>query len=355
MINNKWDQAKDGLKLIERQHGRLRLDIEDHYSSRDNEVLADSWSINQNIINEWFDNEPDAYEKYKELMHSVHLSMFDDQWTNLSITCAQKIMGNEWNNVSRIPVANTSIPILNAAAVCFNDSTYGIFLNSRIQSQLTPVNSLRANIEFKYHNSDSIKKPAKPVNTYKQYIVEILTNTTDNLFDLISKCQPYESAFFHWFGTRHTLLQHIFILLHEYAHVLKGHLQRKDVWLGHPLSTQEYSFFNDDQIMEIEADDLALKFLLDPTNREQLPEPWNMPDGNPNFIPNAIVLLFIWFSIMIGKDVEGYYKISRSHPHPLDRIKSIIRIVEHFHSHYNVDKFHFMVEKQKKFFLNDSL
>ena len=350
-MHNKRQIAIEGLKLLESQQGRLRLDIAPYYPNLDEKVLEDSWRRDQSLFEDWFPDAIDPYREYREFMKPIAIPMFDDPWMQAIKGNIKRLLGSRWDQLCDIPVANMSIPVLNASAVNFGHSSYGIAMNSRLSTQLTPVNCLMVMIEYKSRNCQMDKPPSKDIGIYRNNIIEILRCTGPELFDTISKAEPYESAFFYWFGIRHALLQYLFIILHEYSHIINGHLQNKDVWLGHPLSSPDYSFFNNSQLMEQEADATALRLILDPENLANLPEPWNVPGGNPNLIANSIVLLFIWFSIIVGSDKEGYYKVPRSHPHPADRIRLVESIISEYPKYYSVEKFRGSVNNQMNFYI----
>lgn len=312
---------KNGKKLlidIERLHGRLRLDKGRFKPDHGDE----NWD--RRIVGKYA---PELIGDYE----STTIDMFESPTFQNLRNAACILLSNEWSTLQEIPLGWTSIPIVNACAVKRQNST-AIAINIRLSTSLQAANAL--NCEF---NRLLLHKKLDEAKKCNDNIREVMTGSSSEKFsEIVYRVDPYKSRIHNWISTCFTILQLLFILLHEYGHVVLGHLNDLKLWEGHPLSKDKIKFFSGAIEKEFEADRFALTTLFDLTKWKDICEYIEVLDNSKGFRSAAtffsIVQLFIWFDTMAPHNKSEYYKIPKSHPHPLDRAEYIIRQLKNMNS-----------------------
>jgi Zn-dependent protease with chaperone function len=117
-------------------------------------------------------------------------------------------------------------------------------------------------------------------------------------------------------------VQVLFVLLHEYAHITLGHLNENKLWQGHPLTSDSAEVFASSFQKEYEADEQAFRWLMEGDWSSLVEKDFLFGENNAPYI---ISELFVWLSGIAPANQSSYYAIPRSHPHPLDRAKNLLR------------------------------
>lgn len=71
-------------------------------------------------------------------------------------------------------------------------------------------------------------------------------------------------------------------------------------------------------------------------------------------LPGLLVQLFSWFQEIAPNNYHDFYKIPRSHPHPLDRIQQVVDYVKKHDDIFNWDKFSKSLEVQYLYYFSEN-
>lgn len=320
-------ESKNGRQLLrelEKMHGTLRLDKE----SFQIDFNDDEWDSRV------FGN---VYTDFKKYGEAFSIDMFESPNLNLLTNAAQILLNDAGSAIENIEVGWTSIPILNACAVRSQD-TKAIAMNIRLTNTLNVSNSLYFQKEAKILEVGDVSQ-----YPYIKKIIEVLQNSSSTSFDKIMyETSPIQSALYFKISSEMTKIQLLFVLLHEYGHILLGHLSKENLWGSHPLDSSNFKFFSGSVNSELEADEFALSYLLDKSKWNKIgndfPLLTELLPSNET-IPALITLLFFWFHVIAPNNISNYYKISRSHPHPYDRITCVIKLVAKNKLDFDYDRF----------------
>jgi hypothetical protein len=265
----------------------------------------------------------------KDLSSMKPVDMFTGARLDHLIHGSRILLTNKSSILQEVPIAFTSIPILNACAIR-HDNALAIALNMRLATTLMIVNSLRKQMEINYDNSDfeSVRKLA----TLQTKILK--SSSSPHFGTLLYESVSTANEESHNLGGHLANFQLLFILLHECAHITCKHLDDSSLWNNHPLTSPSGDYFAGSIDTEYEADEQAISWLLNrnswsligsefPVVREDLPFGFEAA-------PTLILRLFTWFHQIAPENQSDYYKIPRSHPHPLDRAFRIKKVVDKY-------------------------
>lgn len=303
------EEAVQLLRDIEAQDGTLRLDL----ASASVDHGDPSWS--DRVYGGWA-------KEYETRIAQIRLSMFGGPILQRLSRAVALMDADAGTVLTAIPIGWTSIPVLNACAIRRHHAI-AIALNIRLSTTLAAA----AAINWDMQEAVVSGEPARAANALNR-LTKMLQRSSDHDFDIaLAEGAPFPTRFHSWFGSNCCLLQLLFVLLHEIGHVALGHLTEHELWLGHPLSRPSREFFAGSLDAEYAADAYAVTKLVDISN-------WDVAGSEveflgfareqPHLVPLALVELFVWFQLIAPSNVHNYYKIPRTHPHPLDRAKRIV-------------------------------
>lgn len=338
--NESIEEGQKLLKTLEMQHGRFRLDLGPYATDHGD----DDWR--QKVFGE-------VYKQFENHLSAHKIDMFNCPVILMLRNAALKLIDNFEDQTSCIAVGWTSIPILNACAVR-NLNALSIAVNMRLSNALYFANGLNFQFEERKMTDHNFS-----TNEYLQKIKKIVRNSSSLAFDnTLSEVKPFSNRFHTWMSSQMTHVQMLFVILHEYAHVLLGHLDKSELWLNHPFKTNNAAFFSGNVASELEADEFAIKNILDP---EKWPKFQNddflmFSQEAPSYeiLPGLLVQLFSWFQEIAPNNYHDFYKIPRSHPHPLDRIQQVVDYVKKHDDIFNWDKFSKSLEVQYLYYFSEN-
>lgn len=321
-------RVSDGRKLLvdlESSKGVLRLDLEDYNPEHGDP----SWDIAV------YGEKPSIPPDRKPIVR-----MFDTPTISILRDAAMGLCPANSQMIENLTIGWTSIPIMNACAIRRGDSL-AIALNIRLSNVILPSSAILLQMI-----QALAKKDENKVQDAVQRISHLLSYANHDRFDLaVAEVQPFKSFDDFRVAVRFTEPLMLFVLLHEVAHIVLGHLDREELWIGHPLTDENVLFFSSSLNAEYEADQFAFDALLNestwPAIRRSVPtgeldlfmEATSVSDW---LIPTLMTSLFTWFHLLSRSEWEGYYSIPRTHPHPFDRIDRLLLAVErNSFYHYN--------------------
>jgi hypothetical protein len=327
------EEAVQLLRDIEAQEGVLRLDL----GSAAVDHGDPSWT--DRVYGGWA-------KEYEKQVAQIRLSMFGGPILQHLAQAVALLDANAGSVLTATPVGWTSIPVLNACAVRRHQAI-AIALNVRLSTTLTAAAAINWDLQEAVVKGD----PARASNAFHR-LTRVLQRSSDDDFDVtLAHVAPYPTRFHSWFGSSCSLLQLVFILLHEIGHVALGHLTAHELWLGHPLSRPSREFFAGSIDAEYAADAYAATKLLDMSNWETAGgevEFLGFARERPYLVPIALVELFVWFQLIAPSNMHGYYKIPRTHPHPLDRAQRIVEALGAAHRRFDAARTEEVLQRYRR-------
>jgi hypothetical protein len=312
MNNQNYDAGHQLLRDLEARSGALSL----HVAGCSPGLPAEAWK--NAVYGDWL------AEWEQMAIAGVEIDMFEGPLQRMMLNACGSLSPKLARAVKSVPVGMTSIPVLNACAVKRNYAI-AIAFNQRLCTVLPAVNAI-----YWDRNAADAANDEQMREYHDKRLNELLIASSQDRFDLAMEiAAPYPSLLHFRIGVAFANVQLAFVMLHEFGHVCLGHLDRETLWIDHPLSDEKFLYFNSSQKAEFEADEFAINAMFSISGRKwkRLVKLLGMPEHDDDIARKTffklILRLFSWFCTMVEEDVEGYYKVPRSHPHPLDRMNAM--------------------------------
>ena len=183
--------------------------------------------------------------------------MFNSKMISMLQSAAFLLLDIDITTLSNYAIGWTSIPIMNACAVRKDDAK-AIALNIRLSTTLHPINSKIFHLESSIQNQN-LNESNKILNQIYQLSKYSSSIDFDKILEMVD---PYPTRKHLRIGLDRTSTQLLFILLHEYGHIILKHLEDELSWLNHPLNDSEHQFYSATQIKEFQADSFAISKLF---------------------------------------------------------------------------------------------
>ena len=288
----------DFVRYIERMQGVMNIyDYELRPKIANEQLWEDLYRDNKEIFDQIYGSAEKAKEGIRQDFDHEHLARMFYQPSSLSWAKdkAKAIMGPDWACVESLTVATVTIPVFNAAAVRCNHAFDLILINVPLIMLLSGLNNTlwvayQHWINLQWDDLPSLRRELS------RRIGYVLQPRFEGGVDL-----PLTQALaiFRWISMS-TNIQILFILLHEYAHVILGHLDSaalsRESLLNKELVGVKY--YTQSQEQEFEADRKASAWIFESPVDLLADKESSLSSDIYEFVPMSIVFLFTLFTAL---------------------------------------------------------
>lgn len=264
-----FESADDFLWHIERTQGLLATDLRNISLPREDLLaLADQYAAGISAIPTMIDfhgsqetiREQARREFTKpEFLHELYYRPWLLQW---ALREAELALGDQWALVKDFPVGAITAPIFNACACKSPDGWKVVVLNLPLIMRLYDI-TLSLTHAYSFVEADQSKAEEHRV-AFQSKIRQVRSLPQDDLSALFVGGGDLEWGADAVAVSELAAFQILFVLLHEYAHIVLGHLGPTELQLAHPMDDSEsgIKYFTRSQAQEFAADARAYEWML---------------------------------------------------------------------------------------------
>jgi len=308
----------DFVRYIEHTQGVMNIYDNELRPKVTNERLwEDLYLEDKELFDQLYGSPEEAKEGIRQDFDREHLARMFYQPQSLSWAQekAKAIMGSDWLSVDFLPVSTVTVPVFNAAAVRCNQAFDVILFNIPLIMLLPNLNDTLWTVHKQWMEIQWNDLPLLRSELSRRlgYVLHPTFGGFDFQF-------TQDQAVFR-FTSMSTNLQILFILLHEYAHVVLGHLDATALSMASPLNhnLSGVKYYTQSQEQEFEADRKACSWLFDSPVDLLEDEEIRLSSDIYEFVPWSVVFLFTLFSALDQETVS----LSDTHPPAWERLKFV--------------------------------
>lgn len=317
-----FQTPEEFIRYLEHTQGELKM-YDGHLdtSLTEEEFHRRLYETNRAVFDKMYGSSEAALQGVRE--HFQRGMMIDQLYQPRSLEWAKKklhlLMGTELKLARHLRIAPVSIPVFNAAAVRSNDGHEVILINQPLLWWLGDFDSLLWDA-YGSCTENQTQRLYFLRDQFRRGIDDLLSGVNAGL----TSYRNEDLAHFRLAGAS-LYMQTLFVLLHELAHVVLGHLSQSSLRQAHPLDAglQFAKYYTQSQTQEFEADEKAAKWLFSVTPETVLDESGHIDPENYHFVGVSMVLLF---AVLAGIE-SATDAPSDTHPPALERAAAMTRVV----------------------------
>ena len=332
-----FSSPEDFVKYLERTQGELNIyEHELKPKLTDSELAISIYEMNPQLFIQMYGSAEEAKQKLETSIHAgdlakIYYNPFLLTWARGK---AEKLMGNQWDEVGDLLVAPVTIPSFNAAAVRSPEGFDVIIFNARLFMLLPMITDLLCDAQrdwthMKWNNLYTLRA------NLELYIDAMLCPSDRGPLHERTYLTSDLASF--RLGAASSQIQVLFILLHEFAHVTCGHLGTVQLDRDHPLDhgLEQGKYYTQSEEEEFEADKTAANWLFgcDPALIFDDEEIYLEAEDHP-FLGLSLVNLF---TILASLETR-LNNASDTHPPAFDRVAGIARIIAEIPHHEDTER-----------------